>query len=95
MNDKQMPSGTAESLSYVLAIPVGGGAVMFAANPKSDPHIEWSLRYAGDLNNPLCGRFSAAALVDSYSYLLSDSINMTEATRRLRLMRAALAKATA
>lgn len=73
---------------FTLPIPVGDGAVMFAANPKADPHIEWMLRYGSDLNDPKAGRFSAAALVESYAYLLSGNITMTEATRRLRLLRA-------
>lgn len=73
---------------FTLPIKVGGNAVMFAPNPKADPHIEWTLRYSRDLNDPQAGRFSAAAVVESFAYLLSDSINMTEATRRLRVMRA-------
>jgi hypothetical protein len=78
------------SEQFTLAIKVGGSACMFAPNPKADPHIEWSLRYSDHLNDPRCGRFSAAAVVESFAYLLSDQINMTEATRRLRLMRAAV-----
>jgi hypothetical protein len=75
---------------FTLPIKVGGSAVMFAPNPKADPHIEWSLRYSEHLNDPRAGRFSAAAVVESFAYLLSDSINMAEATRRLRVMRAAV-----
>lgn len=73
-----------------IMIPVGGGAVMTAVNPGADPHIEWSLRYSSDLNDPKGGRFSAADVVESYAYLLSASISMTEATRRLRVLRAAV-----
>jgi len=84
--------------NYTLMVSVEGGATMFIANPLSNPHIEWVMRYSSDLNNPKAGRFSVAALIQSYDYLLSDNINMTEATRRLRLMRAArreaIAKAT-
>lgn len=75
---------------FALPVPVGGTAVMFVPNPMADPHIEWSLRYAGDLNDSHAGRFSAAAIVEGYAYLLSREINMTEATRRLRVLRAAL-----
>ena len=81
---------------YVTQVPTGGNAVMSIVNPMADPHIEWSLRYADNLAS---SRFSAASLVESYDYLLSQNINMTEATRRLRLLRAArravIAKATA
>lgn len=84
------PAGDGGMPPYSLTVPVGGGAVMFVPNPRSDPHIEWSLRYARDLNNPDAGRFSAAACIESFDYLLSSNINMTEATRRLRIMRAAI-----
>lgn len=72
---------------FTVPIHVGGGATMFIPNPKHDPHIEWSLRYSRDLNDPQAGRFSAAAVVESYAYLLSKSITMGEAVRRLRLLR--------
>lgn len=74
---------------FVIVVPVGGNAVMFAPNPMADPTAEWCLRYSLDLNNPLAGRYSSAAIVESFDYLLSEQINMTEATRRLRLLRAA------
>jgi len=38
--------------------------------------------------DPLSIRYEVAALLSSYDALLSDDINMTEAARRLRLMRA-------
>jgi hypothetical protein len=81
-------------MSYTLNVPTGGGAVMFIVNPMADPHIEWMLRYGRDLNPSEAGRFSAASIVDSFDYLLSENINMTEATRRLRLLRAARRAAT-
>lgn len=61
-----------------------GGAYMTIVNPYHDFSIEWQLRY-GDAAGV---RFVAASLVSSYDYLLSGEINMQEATRRLRLMRA-------
>jgi hypothetical protein len=76
--------------SFALPVPVGGAAVMFVSDPRHDPHIEWSLRYAQNLNDSHAGRFSAAAIVESFDYLLSSNINMAEATRRLRLLRAAV-----
>ena len=67
-----------------LRVPVGDGAVMFISNPTADPHLNWSLRYIESQKN-----LSAATVLDSFDYLLSENINMTEATRRLRLMRQA------
>ncbi len=69
-----------------LMVSVGGGARMSISQPRADPHLEWSLRY-GD---PEAVRFVAASVVESYDYLLSDNINMVEATRRLRILRAAI-----
>jgi hypothetical protein len=59
---------------------------MTVSLPGADPHLEWSLRY-GD---PMAVRFLAASVIESFDYLLSDNINMTEATRRLRVLRAAV-----
>jgi hypothetical protein len=72
-----------------VPIHVGGGAMMFIENTKADPRIEWLLRYSRDLNDPQAGRFSAAAVVESYTYLLSRNISTAEAIRRLRLLRTA------
>jgi hypothetical protein len=93
-------SVTAESLAEVIAkprivgstimVPTGGNAVMTVPNPDADPHVEWLLRYSRDLNDPKAGRFSAAEVVASFAYLLSNQITMTEATRRLRVMRQAV-----
>lgn len=69
-----------------LMVPTGGNAVMTAPLPGCDPHLEWSLRYG----SPEAVRFAAAAVVESFEYLLSSNINMAEATRRLRVMRAAV-----
>ena len=67
-------------------VSVGDGAVMDIINPQSfaDGRPEWRMRF-GD---PLTIRYEVATLLSSYDALLSDDINMTEATRRLRLMRA-------
>ncbi len=61
-----------------------GGCFMTIVNPYSEDNVEWSLRYG----NAERMRYVAASLLDSYDYLLSGNINMSEATRRLRLMRA-------
>lgn len=73
-------------MGCTLMVPTGGSAVMTIALPGADPHLEWSLRYG----NPKAVRFMAASVVESFDYLLSDSINLTEATRRLRVLRAAV-----
>lgn len=69
-----------------LMVPTGGAAVMTVALPGADPHLEWSLRYG----SPEAVRFLAASVIESFDYLLSSNVNMTEATRRLRVLRAAL-----
>lgn len=69
-----------------LMVTTGGNAVMTVSLPGADPHLEWSLRY-GD---PVAVRFLAASVIESFDYLLSSNINMTEATRRLRVLRAAV-----
>jgi hypothetical protein len=78
---------------YTLRVDLGGNAVATIVNPWGDPHLEWMLRYAADLNDTKAGRFSAASVLDTFDYLLSDAINMTEATRRLRLLRKARTEA--
>ena len=68
-------------------VDCGAGAVMSIVEPRSleDGGVEWRLRYS----DPAAVRFAAASLIESYDYLISDEITMTEATRRLRLLRAA------
>jgi hypothetical protein len=68
-------------------VALGGGAVSTIINPQSfaDGGPEWRCRYG----NVESIRYTAASLLASYDYLLSDNISMQEATRRLRLMRAA------
>ena len=75
-------------VGQTLMVPIGGGAVMTVSLPGADPHLEWSLRY-GD---PVAVRFVAASVVESFDYLLSGHITMAEATRRLRLLRAAVGR---
>lgn len=69
-----------------LLVPIGTTGVMTVSTPGADPHLEWSLRYG----SPEAVRFQAASVVESFDYLLSSNINMTEATRRLRVLRAAV-----
>lgn len=68
-----------------IHVPVGDRAVEEIIDPRSfeDGGPAWIMRHG----NPETIRHTVAALLESYDYLLSDSINMTEATRRLRLMR--------
>lgn len=74
--------------TVTVRVALGDGAVMVIPdpNPGDGRHpIEWALRYG----KPDAVRYQAAELIDSYDYLLSGNINMTEATRRLRLLRKA------
>ncbi len=68
-----------------IHVPVGDGAVMDIIDPRSfeDGGPEWVMRYG----NPESIRYSVATLLSSYDYLLSGEITMTEATKRLRIMR--------
>ena len=70
-------------------VSMGGGAFMSMANPISFKNggPEWICRY-GNVEGI---RYAVASLLASYDYLLSEEINMTEAVRRLRMMRAARA----
>ena len=52
---------------------------------NDDESLALELRY-GD---PVACRFSAAAIVDSYDYLLSKNITTKEAIRRIRILRRA------
>lgn len=67
-------------------ISMGDGAYSTIINPQSFENggAEWVMRY-GD---PGSIRFTVASLLETFDYLLSDNINMTEATLRLRIMRA-------
>lgn len=68
----------------------GDGAYMTIVAPDLDDSgsAEWVLRYG----NPEEIRFTVASVLSSYEYLLADGINMTEAMRRLRLLRRAYAE---
>ena len=83
---------------YTLTVAVGEGAVHFIANPVADPHVEWMLRYgsADGLSNPRnSAKLAAASVLNGFDYLISRHISMKEATRRLRLLRAARRSAEA
>ncbi|WP_458760503.1 hypothetical protein ACSVBT_06845 [Afipia sp. TerB] len=71
-------------------VHIGDGAYMSIVNPWHDSGIEWQLRYG----NAVEVRYSAASLVDSYDYLLSNNITMSEAIRRLRVLRKSRAMLT-
>jgi hypothetical protein len=81
-----------------MTVDIGDGASMFIANPTKDPSACHCLIFPGPSGVDDRTRLSASAIIESFDYLLSDSINMTEAVRRVRLMRsarrAAIAKAT-
>jgi hypothetical protein len=66
-------------------VPVGDGATHEIVDPRSfdDGGPEWTMRYG----NSEAIRFTVAALLSSYDYLLSSEITATEAIRRLRIMR--------
>lgn len=68
----------------VKSVDCGGGAHMNFQNPAVDQSLGWSLTWATDARPFL---LSAASVIGSYDYLLSGDISMTEATRRLRLLR--------
>lgn len=63
----------------MVVIPVDAGAVMFAPTRS----LEWQLRYGDAIRV----RYIAAAVVESFEYLLSKNITTKEAIRRLRIMR--------
>jgi hypothetical protein len=65
-------------------VSMGGGAYSTIINPQADTGPEWVMRYG----SPEGIRYSVASILETYDYLLSDAINMKEATRRLRIMRA-------
>lgn len=58
---------------------------IIAPDTHHEGSAEWVMRY-GD---PETIRYTVAGIVSSYEYLLAGGINMTEATRRLRLARKA------
>lgn len=68
-------------------VELGDGAVSRILDPLSfeDGGMVWRLTYGNA--EPI--KYVAASVIESYDYLLSGAINMQEATRRLRLLRAA------
>lgn len=76
-----------------ISVEHGGGAVSSIPDPRAIPDgdLAWRLRYA----DPRAVRLIAASVVDSFDHLLSDDIDMAEATRCLRQMRAARRSARA
>jgi hypothetical protein len=62
----------------------GAGGSIPDVKAQEDGGLEWCLRYAHKVEGV---NFQAASVVGTFDYLLSDQINMTEATKRLRQMR--------
>ena len=67
------------------SVCIGDGAFSTIPNPMSYENggIVWTLTYG----NAHSVRLTAGSIITSYDYLLSDAINMQEATQRLRLLR--------
>ena len=85
-------SGRHPADGMTAEVDLGDGAVATIINPQSfkDGGPEWVMRYG----NPLAIRYSVAAILESYDYLLSGEITMAESRRRLGLMRHARAALT-
>jgi len=68
---------------------MGGGAFSTIPNPMSYENggIVWTLTY----DNAEAVKLAAGSIITGYDYLLSGSISMKEATRRLQLLRRARA----
>jgi hypothetical protein len=69
----------------VAHVCIGDGAFMEIPNPQAGHHgsIGWVMTWGN--YQPV--RLTARSLIESYTYLISGSINMKEATHRLRLLR--------
>jgi len=69
-----------------VTVSMGDGAYSTIINPQSFENggPEWVMRYG----NPESIRYTVASLLETFDYLLSDNINMKEATDRLRMLRA-------
>jgi hypothetical protein len=75
---------------FFMTVEVGDGAAHFITNPNAEPHLQWMLRYGRQFGNDLqTAEMAAATVLSGFDYLLSDNINLKEATRRLGLMRKA------
>lgn len=85
-------SGRHPADGMTAEVDLGDGAGATIINPASfaDGGPEWVMRHG----NPLAIRYSVAAILESYDYLLSGEITMAEARRRLGLMRHARAALT-
>lgn len=81
------PNGVHPADGMTATVWLGDCAASAIVNPQSfeDGGVEWVMRYG----NSEAVKYTAASLIESYDYLLSDEITMKEATRRLRLLRAA------
>lgn len=83
-----MADGIPRKHQLRLSVEMGDGAVMNIPNPACyalEGGPEWVARY-GDV---VGSRYTLAEIISSFDYLISPNINMTEATRRLKLLRAA------
>jgi len=80
------PNGGHPADGMTAIVSLGDGAYSTIINPQSfeDGGPEWVMRYG----KPDSIRYTVAGLLETFDYLLSDSINMKEATARLRVMRA-------
>lgn len=69
----------------VASVCIGGGAFMTIVNPIAGHHgsIGWVMTWSNA--RPIL--LTARSIIESYDYLLSGSINMKDATHRLRLLR--------
>lgn len=78
---------TPQLTRLIKYVSVGDDAVMSIPDRASykDGGPEWVARY-GDIES---NRYAIAGLLQSYAYLLSPEISLTEARRRLTIMRGA------
>ncbi|WP_374831059.1 hypothetical protein [Paenochrobactrum pullorum] len=72
-------------MKLTAQIELGDGAIATIVNPQSfyDGGVMWRLRY-GSAEEV---RYMAASIIESYDYLISSDIGITEAIRRLRILR--------
>lgn len=78
------PAHPADGMTATVSM--GDGAYSTIINPQSFANggPEWVMRYG----RPESIRYTVAALLETFDYLLSEGITMKEATERLRIMRA-------
>ena len=72
---------------FTFRVDCGDGASMAIQDPRSfaDGGLVWRLTY-GDVQSI---KYSAASVIESYTYLIGPNITQAEAIRRLKLLRAA------